>query len=72
VRVGSARLTERVVVADPPTAGEVAQLRAAAREMLAEARRPRAGGRQGTASNLLQVLPAASLDRILAQSPDRR
>ena len=70
VRVGSARLTERCVESDPPSASEVAALRAAAHELIAVA--PEALIRElvavgGTASNLLKVLPAAALDRVLTR-----
>jgi exopolyphosphatase/guanosine-5'-triphosphate,3'-diphosphate pyrophosphatase len=70
VRVGSARLTERFVEGDPPSASEVSALRAAARELVATA--PDARIRElvavgGTASNLLKVLPAAALDRSLTR-----
>jgi exopolyphosphatase / guanosine-5'-triphosphate,3'-diphosphate pyrophosphatase len=68
VRVGSARLTAAHVSHDPPTMDEVTLLRAAARERLlgapdTELRRLVAVG--GTATNLLKVVPAAALDRVL-------
>jgi len=68
--VGGARLTDLLVTADPPTDAEVASLRQAAREQLALA--PDASPHElvavgGTASNLLRVLPAASLDRTLTR-----
>jgi exopolyphosphatase/guanosine-5'-triphosphate,3'-diphosphate pyrophosphatase len=68
LHVGSAALTRRLVAHDPPTADEIAALRAAARlavvdapagtpvEMLAVG---------GTASNLVKVVPAAGRDRVL-------
>ncbi len=67
-RAGGARLTDQLVHHDPPTAREVAALRRAARELVAEA--PDAGPSElvavgGTASNLLRILPAAALDRTL-------
>lgn len=70
VGVGSARLTERCVAADPPTSGELAALRAAARASMTAT--PDASIRElvavgGTASNLLKVLPAAALDRVLTR-----
>jgi exopolyphosphatase/guanosine-5'-triphosphate,3'-diphosphate pyrophosphatase len=70
VRVGSSRLTNAFVASDPPTADEVAALRAAARERLDGApptalKRLVAVG--GTATNLLKVVPAAALDRVLTR-----
>jgi exopolyphosphatase/guanosine-5'-triphosphate,3'-diphosphate pyrophosphatase len=70
LRLGSARLTDRFVTHDPPLASEVDAMRDASREAVrdAPAARPEeifAVG--GTASNLLKVLPAASLDRTLTR-----
>jgi len=70
VRVGSGRLTSAIVTNDPPSADEVAALRQAARERLDGApetaiRRLVAVG--GTATNLLKVVPAAALDRVLTR-----
>lgn len=70
IRAGSARLTERWVEHDPPTADEVLGMRRAARSLLEDA--PDAAPRElvavgGTASNLLRVLPAAALDRTLTK-----
>jgi exopolyphosphatase / guanosine-5'-triphosphate,3'-diphosphate pyrophosphatase len=70
LQLGSARLTDRFVSHDPPTAGEVAAMRAAAGDAVrgAPAARPTeivAVG--GTASNLVKVLPAAMLDRTLTR-----
>jgi len=69
--IGSARLTARVVTHDPPLASEIAALRAEARAAVesAPAGRPRqiiAVG--GTASNLVKVVPAAALDRLLTRA----
>jgi len=68
--IGSTRLTTRLVAHNPPLASEIAALRAEARARLAAApigrpRRMIAVG--GTASNLLRVLPAAALDRLLTR-----
>lgn len=68
MRIGGARLTERIGTGDPPSTDDVAGLRAAARELLAEA--PDASIHRlvavgGTASNLLRVLPSTALDRTL-------
>jgi exopolyphosphatase/guanosine-5'-triphosphate,3'-diphosphate pyrophosphatase len=70
VRMGSLRLTDRWVEHDPPTPDDVAALRRAAAEGLADT--PVASPRElvavgGTASNLLRVLPAAALDRTLTR-----
>ena len=71
VRIGSARLTAAHVTHDPPTVDEITALRAAARERLIGA--PDTPLRQlvavgGTASNLLKVVPAAALDRVLTRA----
>jgi exopolyphosphatase/guanosine-5'-triphosphate,3'-diphosphate pyrophosphatase len=70
LQLGSARLTDRFVSHDPPTASEVAAMRAAAGEAVRDAPSARpteivAVG--GTASNLVKVLPAAMLDRTLTR-----
>lgn len=70
LRLGGASLTDRFVTHDPPTAGEVAAMRAAAVESLRDA--PAASAVEvvavgGTASNLLKVLPAARRDRMLTR-----
>lgn len=70
LRVGSARLTDRFVTHDPPTADEVAAMRAAAAEVVADAIEAQPGEIVtvgGTASNLLKVLPAAMMDRTLTR-----
>jgi exopolyphosphatase / guanosine-5'-triphosphate,3'-diphosphate pyrophosphatase len=68
IKVGSARLTAQYVEHDPPTREEVEALRRAARRAVSRA--PDGEPREliavgGTATNLLRVLPAAALDRIL-------
>jgi exopolyphosphatase/guanosine-5'-triphosphate,3'-diphosphate pyrophosphatase len=70
LQLGSARLTDRFVRHDPPTAAEVAAMRASALEAVGGA--PDATPSEivavgGTASNLLKVLPAAKLDGILTR-----
>lgn len=70
LRLGSSRLTDRFVTHDPPTPGEVAAMRAAAADALADA--PDAIPAEivavgGTASNLLKVVPAAMVDRTLTR-----
>jgi exopolyphosphatase/guanosine-5'-triphosphate,3'-diphosphate pyrophosphatase len=70
IRLGSARLTDRFATNDPPTAADVANMRAAAAEALAGA--PAANPAEiiavgGTASNLVKVLPAAIQDRMLTR-----
>lgn len=69
--VGSARLTARLVEHDPPTADEIAALRAAARDAMAAA--PAGSPRSmiavgGTATNLLRVLPEAALHGTLSRA----
>jgi Ppx/GppA phosphatase family len=70
IRLGSARLTLDLVKADPPTMPEVEAMRAAAKAALADA--PDVAPDDlvavgGTASNLLKLMPATSLDRELTQ-----
>jgi len=70
LRLGSARLTDRLVANDPPLATEVVAMRAAAGELVRDA--PAATPDEivavgGTASNLLKVLPAARLTGILTR-----
>jgi exopolyphosphatase/guanosine-5'-triphosphate,3'-diphosphate pyrophosphatase len=70
--LGSARLTARHVAHDPPSKEEVAAMAAEARTLLGQAvnAAPREiVGVGGTASNLVKVMPEASVDRIL--TPDR-
>jgi exopolyphosphatase / guanosine-5'-triphosphate,3'-diphosphate pyrophosphatase len=69
-RLGASSLTTRHVVHDPPTLGEVAAMRAAARAAVAvlpDARPAELVAVGGTASNLVRVLPAATLDRVLTR-----
>lgn len=70
LQLGSARLTDRFVSHDPPTVAEVAAMRVAALEAVRGA--PDASPSEivavgGTASNLLKLLPAATLDRRLTR-----
>ena len=70
VRIGSARLTDRFATHDPPTASDVAAMRAAAAEAVSGA--PAGNPREliavgGTASNLVKVLPDAIADRMLTR-----
>jgi exopolyphosphatase/guanosine-5'-triphosphate,3'-diphosphate pyrophosphatase len=68
--LGSARLTQRLVRADPPTQAEINALHAEARRAVADA--PQAAPEElvavgGTVSNLLKVIPAAALERVLTR-----
>jgi exopolyphosphatase / guanosine-5'-triphosphate,3'-diphosphate pyrophosphatase len=70
LQLGSARLTDRFVAHDPPTADELAAMRAAA--STAVGRAPDARPREivavgGTATNLLKIIPEAALDRFLTR-----
>ncbi len=70
LRLGSASLTQELVHGDPPTMAEVDALREAARTALADA--PDATPSViiavgGTASNLLRLLPATAIDRVLTR-----
>jgi exopolyphosphatase / guanosine-5'-triphosphate,3'-diphosphate pyrophosphatase len=70
LRLGSARLTDRFVAHDPPTATEIDAMRQVAVDVLGDA--PDASPEEivavgGTASNLLKVIPAAALDRTLTR-----
>lgn len=70
LQLGSARLTDRHVRHDPPTATEVAAMRADA--VVAVRGAPRASPAEivavgGTASNLLKVLPSAMVGRTLTR-----
>lgn len=70
LRLGSARLTDRFLVHDPPTPAEVAAMRAIALEAVEgalEANPSEIVAVGGTASNLLKVLVADSLDRTLTR-----
>jgi exopolyphosphatase / guanosine-5'-triphosphate,3'-diphosphate pyrophosphatase len=66
--LGGARLTATFVANDPPAPGEIEMMRAEARRLIAET--PAVSLAEliavgGTASNLVKVLPAATLDRRL-------
>ena len=68
LRLGGARLTAAFVANDPPAPGEIEMMRAEARRLMAET--PAVSLAEliavgGTASNLVKVLPAATLDRRL-------
>jgi exopolyphosphatase/pppGpp-phosphohydrolase len=70
LQLGSARLTDQFVSHDPATPAEVAAMRSAAREAIVAA--PTGHPTEvvavgGTASNLIKVLPAATLDRTLTR-----
>ena len=71
LRLGCARLTDRLVTHDPPTMAEIAAMRADAVAALRDA--PDAQPSEivavgGTASNLLKILPAAAADQTLTRS----
>jgi exopolyphosphatase / guanosine-5'-triphosphate,3'-diphosphate pyrophosphatase len=68
LRAGSATLSDRLVAHDPPTDSELVALADAARELVHHA--PKLRARRlvavgGTATNLIRMLPAAELDRVL-------
>lgn len=70
VRLGSARLSTSVLTQDPPTTSEVESMRDTARRRLLAL--PDAGvGRLiavgGTATNVVRLVPAAALDRVLTR-----
>lgn len=70
VRLGSARLTTSVLTQDPPTDAEVEALRDTARRRVlalpdADVGRLIAVG--GTATNVVRLVPAAALDRVLTR-----
>ena len=70
LRLGAARLTDRLAAHDPPTPDEVAAMRAAASDLVRAA--PDASPGElvavgGTASNLVKLLPAARLDGVLTR-----
>jgi exopolyphosphatase/pppGpp-phosphohydrolase len=70
IRLGSASLTQEHLHSDPPTAAEIDALREVARAAMAEA--PDASPTDlvavgGTASNLLRLLPATAIDRVLTR-----
>ncbi len=68
--LGSARLTQDHIHSDPPTPAEVDALREIVRATLIDA--PEANPQElvavgGTASNLLRLLPATAIDRVLTR-----
>ena len=68
--LGSARLTQEHIQSDPPTPAEVDALREIVRATLVDA--PDANPQEmiavgGTASNLLRLLPATAIDRVLTR-----
>jgi exopolyphosphatase/guanosine-5'-triphosphate,3'-diphosphate pyrophosphatase len=70
LRVGSARITQDIAKSDPPTLAEIDAMRAAIRDLVAEA--PDAHPTDivavgGTASNLLKLLPATAVDGLLTR-----
>ncbi len=70
LRLGSASLTREHVHADPPTLAETQAMRAAARRIVADA--PTGTPADviavgGTASNLVRLLPATTVDRVLTR-----
>ncbi len=70
LRLGAAALTRDLVRADPPTLAETGAMRAAAQRLVADG--PTAAPADvvavgGTASNLLRLLPATALDRMLTR-----
>ncbi len=70
LQLGSSRLTDRLVAHDPPTPSEIKALGHAALQGVLRA--PDASPSEivavgGTASNLLKVIPAAALDRMLTR-----
>ena len=70
LRLGSARLTDAYVQHDPPTPTELAAMRRAAIDAVLVAPDATPGeivAVGGTASNLIKVLPAAMLDRMLTR-----
>jgi exopolyphosphatase/guanosine-5'-triphosphate,3'-diphosphate pyrophosphatase len=70
LRLGSASLTDRFAVHDPPTSTELAAIRAEVIVAVLDAPDARPAeivAVGGTASNLLKVLPAAMLDRTLTR-----
>lgn len=70
IRLGSARLTDRFVVEDPPIPAEVAAMRATARDAVEDALEASPAdvvAVGGTASNLLKVLLAGEGDRTLTR-----
>jgi len=70
IRIGSAMLTKEHSKTDPPTLKEIEAMRQAARAAIAEAPAAHPGeivAVGGTASNLLKLLPATAVDRMLTR-----
>ncbi len=70
LRLGGARLTQEFVRSDPPTLAEIDAMRIAVRAIVAEAPHARPSeiiAVGGTASNLLKLLPATAIDRLLTR-----
>jgi exopolyphosphatase/guanosine-5'-triphosphate,3'-diphosphate pyrophosphatase len=68
--LGAARLTRDLVHGDPPSLAEIEALRARVREVLVDAPAIHPGeivAVGGTAANLLRLLPATALDRVLTR-----
>ncbi len=68
--LGAARLTRDLVRSDPPSLAEVEALKAAVRSILESAPAAHPGeivAVGGTSSNLLKLLPATALDRVLTR-----
>jgi exopolyphosphatase/guanosine-5'-triphosphate,3'-diphosphate pyrophosphatase len=68
--LGAARLTRDLVRSDPPSLVEIETLRARVREIVRDAPSIHPGellAVGGTASNLLRLLPATALDRVLTR-----
>ena len=70
LRLGAARLTRELIVADPPTLAEVDAVRRAVARIVEGA--PDASPREivavgGTASNLLRLMPATAVDHVLTR-----
>jgi len=68
--LGAARLTRDLVRSDPPSLAELEALRLRVREILVDAPGVNPGeivAVGGTASNLLKLLPATALDRVLTR-----
>jgi exopolyphosphatase/guanosine-5'-triphosphate,3'-diphosphate pyrophosphatase len=68
--LGAARLTKDLVHSDPPSLAEIEALRSAVKGVLASAPPAHPGdivAVGGTASNLLRLLPATALDRVLTR-----
>jgi exopolyphosphatase/guanosine-5'-triphosphate,3'-diphosphate pyrophosphatase len=70
LQLGAARLTQELVRSDPPSLGEIEALRARVREVVSALPELHPGeivAVGGTASNLLKLLPATAIDRMLTR-----